>query len=215
MPIEILLIDDHKMFREGIRAMLAQQADMHVVGEASDGREAINLVRRLVPSVVIMDLTMPYLNGIDATRHLQIEFPGIKVIALTIHTERNLLRGMLEAGASGYLLKECAFEELTDAIHAVCEHDQVYLSPAISSCVLDEYLSPHNATEPSGSNLTPREREILQLVSEGNTNQEIAALLHISTRTVEKHRYRLMDKLQIHSLPGLVRYAIREGITKL
>lgn len=215
MPIKILLVDDHKMFRDGIRAMLDQQVDMQVVGEAADGREAITLARRLAPCVVLMDLTMPHLNGIDATRRLQVENPGVKVVALSMHAERQFVRGMLEAGVSGYLLKESAFEELAQAIRAVCEHDQVYLSPDITCRVLDEYLNPKNTTEPSIHTLTPREREILQLVSEGSNHKEIGTLLHISARTVEKHRYQLMDKLQIRGLPELVRYAIREGITKL
>jgi DNA-binding NarL/FixJ family response regulator len=204
------------MFRDGMRAMLTSHADMHVVGEADDGKAALALVRELAPRIVVMDLTMQGLNGIDATYRIRSEFSAVDVIALSMHAERHLVHEMLQAGASGYLLKECAFDELVLAIRVVCERRQVYLSPEIAGLVVDEYLHPGRGEDDADSRtLTQKERIILQLVADGKSNGDMAKLLHISTRTVEKHRYRLMSKLDIHGVAGLVRYAIREGITKI
>lgn len=214
MTISILLADDHAMFRDGIRTMLEQQAQMHVVGEAADGREAVKMARSLSPKAVIMDVTMPCLNGVDATHRIRAENSDIKVIALSMHAHRRLVHEMLEAGASGYLLKECAFQELIQAVHAVCERNQVYLSPEVAQVVVHDYLrTARDGATPNADPLTPKEREILQLVAEGCTNDNIAHILHMSGRTVEKHRAKIMEKLEIHRTAELVKYAIREGLT--
>jgi len=216
MKIEIVVVDDHKIFRDGIRNLLDQQANMKVIGEAEDGRTAVDLVRRLSPQVVIMDVTMPNLNGIDATRRILEKNPDVKVIALSMHAQRRLVQEMLKAGASGYLLKECAFEELVQAIHVVFEKNQIYLSPGITQVVVHDYLQPAQKVElPDVSPLTSKEREILQLIAEGMTNENVAETLDMSRRTVEKHRARIMDKLHADSLADLIKYAIREGLTRL
>lgn len=215
MTIGIVLADDHKLFREGVRSLLEQKYDMKVLGEADDGRTAVNLVRELSPQVMIIDVTMPDLNGIDAARRIRAENPSVKVIALSMHAHRGLVREMLRAGAAGYLLKECAFGELVEAIHAVLE-GRIFLSAEISQVVVNEYLKPSRGGEKSSvSLLTPREREILQLIAEGKTNEDVAQVLYMSRRTVEKHRARIMTKLNIHNLAELTKYAIREGLTNL
>lgn len=215
MTIGIVLADDHKLFREGVRSLLEQKPDMKVLGEADDGRTAVNLVRELSPQVMIIDVTMPDLNGIDAARRIRAENPSVKVIALSMHAHRGLVREMLRAGAAGYLLKECAFGELVEAIHAVLE-GRIFLSAEISQVVVNEYLKPSRGGEKSSvSLLTPREREILQLIAEGKTSEDVSRVLHMSRRTVEKHRARITTKLNIHSLAELTKYAIREGLTSL
>jgi len=176
MKIEIVVVDDHKIFRDGIRNLLDQQANMKVIGEAEDGRTAVDLIRRLSPQVVIMDVTMPNLNGIDATRRILEKNSAVKVIALSMHAQRRLVQEMLKAGASGYLLKECAFEELVQAIHVVFEKNQIYLSPGITQVVVHDYLQPAQKVElPDVSPLTSKEREILQLIAEGMTNENVTA----------------------------------------
>jgi DNA-binding NarL/FixJ family response regulator len=215
MKIKITLVDDHRIFREGIRTLLNQQADMKVIGEAEDGRTAVDLVRKLSPRVVIMDVTMPNLNGIDATRQILAENPDIKVIALSMHAHQRFVQEMIEAGASGYLLKECAFEELVQAIHEVVEKDQVYLSPEMTQMVVNHYLqSTRKGKMQDTQPLTSKEREVLQLVAEGNTSGQIARMLNVSRKTIEKSRSTIMDKLKIDSLAELIKYAIREGLTK-
>ena len=214
MGIDILLVDDHKIFREGVRNLLEKQADMKVVGEAEDGRTAVDLVRTLSPAVVVMDVTMPNLNGIDATRRILSKKPDVKVIALSMHAHRRLVREMLDAGASGYLLKECAFDELVQAIHLTVERNQIFLSSEISRMVVDNYLHPPRKGEiPGIPVLTPKEREILQLIAEGDTSGQVAEILGMSVRTVEKHRLNIMRKLNLRSVAELVKYAIREGLT--
>jgi len=212
--IEIVLVDDHRLFREGVRNLLEQQADMTVVGEAENGRAATDLVQTISPAVVVMDVTMPDLNGIHATRQILRAKPDIKVLALSMHAHRPLVRAMLEAGASGYLLKDCAFDELTQAIHSVVEKNQMYLSPKISQMVLEDYLCPPRKREMTGIlALTPREREIAQLIAEGKMSRQIAVNMGISVRTIEKHRLDIMQKLRIRTVAELVKYAIREGLT--
>jgi DNA-binding NarL/FixJ family response regulator len=207
----IVLVDDHQIFRDGVRNLLNQQINMQVLGEAKDGREAVAMVRKLSPQVVIMDVTMPNLNGIDATRRILSDNPGVKVIALSMHAHLRFVEEMLKAGASGYLLKECAFEDLVRAIHAVLE-GQLYLSPGI--VVAGYFKTPIKREEPDISHLSPKEREILQLIAEGGTSGEIAQILHMSPRTVEKHRLQIRKKLKISSLAELTKFAIREGLTK-
>jgi len=215
MSIRILLADDHKITRQGLRSLLEKQPDMEVVAEAEEGRTAVRLVRELVPSVVIMDVSMPDLNGMEASRQIVGEFPNVKIIALSMHSDTLFVTEMLRSGASGYLLKDCAFEELAQAIRTVMD-DKTYLSPSISGLVVDDYL--HRLSKADFSDpqvLSDREREVLQLMAEGKSTKQIALKLHISTKTVETHRRQIMNKLDIHTVAELTKYAIRKGLTSL
>ena len=215
MSIRVFLADDHKIIREGIRTLLEKQPDIEVVGEAENGRKTVQLVQKLLPNVVIMDIAMPDLNGIEATRQIIANTLGVKVIALSMHHDRRFVSEMLNVGASGYLLKDCAFEELINAIRAVVGN-RIFLSPKIVDNVIKDYTHLFSKTEISAfSILTPREREVLQLLSEGKTTKEIALHLIVSVKTVETYRQQLMDKLDIHSIADLTKYAIREGLTSL
>ncbi|MBI3951159.1 MAG: response regulator transcription factor [Acidobacteria bacterium] len=215
MSLRILLADDHKIVRDGLRALLEKQSGLAVVAEAQDGRTTVRLARELAPDVIIMDISMPDLNGIEATRQIRTELPRIKVIALSMHSDQRFVTEVLKAGACGYLLKDCAFEELTTAIRTVMAN-QIYLSPQITGVVLDHYLRQALQTEVSAfSVLTEREREVLQLLAEGQSTKEIASSLHVSVKTIETHRQRIMEKLHRHSLAELIKYAIREGLTSL
>jgi len=216
MTIRILIADDHQIVRQGLRTLLEKEPDMAVVAEADDGRATVRLVREKSPEVVIMDVAMPDLNGIEATRQIVAEFPKIKVIALSMYADQRFVLNMLKAGASGYLLKDCAFEELIRAIRLVMAH-KTYLSPGVTDIVVKDYTAGgNNSSQPSVfSVLSPREREVLQLMAEGRTTSQIAGLLHVSVKTVETHRQQIMHKLKIHSLAELTKYAIREGLTSL
>jgi DNA-binding NarL/FixJ family response regulator len=215
MSIRILLADDHKITRQGLRSLLEKQPDMEVVAEAEEGRTAVRLVRELLPDVVIMDVTMPDLNGIEATRQIIGKFGDIKIIALSMHSDTLFVSEMLKSGASGYLLKDCAFEELARAIRTVVAN-KTYLSPSISGVVVDDYLHRLSKADFSGSEiLTNREREVLQLIAEGKSTKQTALKLHISAKTVETHRRQLMNKLDIHTVAELTKYAIRKGLTSL
>lgn len=213
--MKILIVDDHQIIREGLHTLIDRQPDMEVVAEASDGREAINFVRQHEPQVVVMDISMADMNGIEATREIRTLFPEVKVIGLSMHTNKRFVAEMLKAGATGYLLKDCAFEELTTAIRSVQE-GKMYLSPEIASGVIKDLLF-----QPTGENksvfgiLSPREREVLQLLAEGHSTKEIALRQHVSAKTVETQRQRIMDKLNIRSIAELTKYAIREGLTPL
>ena len=215
MSIKILLADDHRITRQGLRSLLEKESDMEVVAEAQEGRAAVHLVRELSPDVVIMDVTMPDLNGMEATRQIVAELPSVKVIALSMHSDNLFVSEMLKSGASGYLPKDCAFEELARAIRAVVD-GKTYLSPAVSGVVVDDYLHHLARTEsPSSEVLTDREREVLQLIAEGKSTKQIALKLHISVKTVETHRRQIMSKLNIHTVAELTKYAIRKGLTSL
>lgn len=215
MSIKIFVADDHKVMREGLRTLIEKEPGMEVVGEAENGRIMLKLVQKLSPDVVITDITMPGLNGIDATRQIISENPSAKVIALSMHSDKHFVVGMLRAGASGYLLKECAFEEIAHAIRTVIVN-KTYLSPGIATVVIEDYVHRLSTTHSSvPSILTPREREVLQLLAEGKTTKQIASCLHISIKTVETHRQKIKDKLDIHSIAELTKYAIREGLTSL
>jgi DNA-binding NarL/FixJ family response regulator len=213
VAIKIILADDHKIVRQGLRTMLESEADIEVIGEADDGRMAVRLARELSPQVIIMDVGMPDLNGIEATRQVLAESPGIKVIALSMHCDRRFVMNMLKAGASGYLLKDSAFEELATAIRMVLG-GKVYLSTEIANIVVKDYLQG-GGDESVFSVLTPREREVLQLMAEGKSSRQIADHLIISVKTVETHRMQIMHKLQIFSVAELTKYAIREGLSSL
>ncbi|MCD6302422.1 MAG: response regulator transcription factor [Anaerolineae bacterium] len=215
MITKIILADDHKIMREGLRTLLEKEPGIEVIGEAKTGREAVRLARELLPDVVIIDIGMPDLNGIEATRQILAKFPSIKVIALSMHSDKRFVTGMLSAGASGYLLKDCAFEELAYAIRTVAAN-QIYLSAGITGTVIKDYvrhLSPKDLSpQPI---LTDREREVLQLIAEGQTTNQIASSLYVSVKTVETHRQHIMKKLDINSIAELTKYAIREGMTSL
>jgi len=217
MSTRIILCDDHKIVREGLRALLAKQPGMEVIAEAEDGRSTLELVRNLKPDIVVMDVSMPDLNGIEATRQILAEAPNVRVLALSMHSDRRFVTGMLSAGASGYLLKDCAFEELTRAVRAVLS-GQTYLSPGIAGVVVKDYvqrISGQAGPPTPPSTLTAREREVLQLLAEGHNTKEIAGLLNVSTKTVETHRTQIMAKLNLRSVAELTKYAIREGLTSL
>lgn len=215
MSIRILLAEDHKMVREGLRGLLESQPDMEVVAEAGDGRAAMQLVQETSPDVVVMDVVMPDLNGIEATRQVVVRSPGVKVVALSMYSDTRFITGMLSAGASGYVLKDCAIEELVQAIHTVAEN-QTYLSPGITQIVVRDYIDHLDKMRPSAfSLLTAREREVLQLLAEGMTMKEIAYQLDLGVKTVETHRQQIMEKLDTHSIAELTKYAIREGLTSL
>lgn len=215
MTIRILLADDHKIMREGLRALLERDLDFQVEAEAENGVEAVQLARKLKPHIVIMDIGMPGLNGIEATRQVTAELPATKVIALSMHSDKRFVIEMLKAGVSGYLLKDSASEELASAIRTVLSGTP-YLSPKITGVVLKDYLSALTKTEPSAFTLlTSREREVLQLIAEGRSTKEIAATLFVSVKTVETHRQQIMDKLNLRSVAELTKYAVREGLTSL
>jgi two-component system NarL family response regulator len=214
VSIRILLVDDHAMLREGLRSILAQERDVEVVGEAADGRTALAQARALAPDVVVMDVGMSDLNGIDATRLIRSENPKIRVIALSTHSDRRYVAGMLEAGASGYVAKVSAYDELRQAVREVAA-GRVYLSPRLADAGAGAEAGVPAPGASASMPLAPREREVLQLIAEGHSSPEIARRLHISGHTVETHRRNIMQKLDLHSVAELTRYAIREGITHL
>ncbi len=215
MKAKIIIADDHQIVRQGLATLLAKESDLEVVAEAENGRQVVQLVEELSPQVVIMDVNMPDLNGIEATRQILANFPDTKIIALSMHADRRFVVNMLKAGASGYLLKDCAFEELAGAIRLVLAN-KTYLSPGVSDIVIKDYVQGLSSPRASAySVLTPREREVLQLMAEGKPTSQIAELLHISVKTVETHRQQIMHKLGIHSIAELTKYAIREGLTSL
>jgi len=206
--IRILLADDHAVVRQGFKMILDAQADMEIVGEAGNGRQAVELAEQLRPDVVVMDVAMPELNGIEATRRLASSLPHARVIALSMHKDSVYVREILRAGARGYLLKDSGAADLVAAIHAVASGES-YLSPAVSNAVLDDYR--RHVTNPIDL-LTSREREVLQLLAEGKSNKEIAGVLNLSVYTVDAHRGRIMEKLNLHSISELVRFAVRNGL---
>ena len=214
--IRVFIADDHKIVRQGIRKLLEAESDLEVVGEALDGRETVKKVIQLKPDVVLMDIAMSNLNGLEATRQIKKSLPKIKVLILTMHKSEEYVLQSLQAGASGYLLKEAAVEDLVSAIRSVYKLDS-FLSPAVSRTVIEAYLSKSKGRKrPSAFEvLTDREREVLQLIAEGHTNQQIADTLFISIKTVEAHRSNIMRKLDIHDITELVKYAIKKGIVDL
>ena len=232
--MKVLLADDHRIVREGLKSLLNSQADLEVIAEASDGRQAVEMTRELNPDVVVMDVAMPLLNGIEATRQITLDGSGRKVVALSMHSDRRFVSEALKAGASGYVLKDGAFDELISAIRSVVS-DRVYLSPRVAGVVVEDYVrrlptrggngngnGHHPGTEEAQharrgafDALTPREREVLQLMAEGFATKEVAHRLHVSVKTVETHRRQIMEKLDMHSVAELTKYAIREGLTTL
>jgi len=210
-PIRVLLADDHVLMRAGIRSLLEKLPAVEVVGEAGNGREALALVVSLRPNVVLMDIGMRELNGLEATARITKEFPGVRVLILSMHANEEYVLQALRSGAAGYILKDAATMELELALRSV-HQDQTYLSPSISRHVIDEYLQRVGSQPGLLDALTPRQREILQLVAEGKSTKEIAFILHVSIKTVETHRAQLMERLKIHDVAGLVKFAMRAGL---
>lgn len=209
--IRVLLADDFEVVRRGVRAILEQQPDIEVVGEVCDGRQAVQKTGELAPDVVVIDISMPELNGIDATRQIRHASPDTEVVVLTRHNSEAMTRGVLKAGARGYVLKSDMGSDLMRAIRTVAQHAP-YLTASASEVVLAGYLA-NGATGEHAPEATPRERQIIQLLAEGKSNKEAAAILHVSVHTVEAHRAHIMSKLGFHSFSELVRYALRNGLT--
>lgn len=211
--MRIVLVDDHEIVREGMCVLLQRRPDVEVVGQAGDGRTAVALVQKLQPDIVIMDIGMPNLNGIDATQQMLAENPHLKILALSTHSDAWMVAKMIRAGAKGYMLKESAFSELANALDAVMA-GKTYLCSKIASVVFSDYVNM--LTNPNwklGEPLTTREREVLQLVAEGRTTRQIAQILGLSPKTVDSHRDHIMKKLNIRTVAGLTKYAIQEGLT--
>jgi DNA-binding NarL/FixJ family response regulator len=215
MKTFVMIVDDHQIVRDGLKAILHNEEGIGVVAEAENGRNALRLIDELHPEIVIMDISMPDMNGIDATRRITAEHPDIKVLILSMHHEKRLVIEVLNAGAKGYLLKECASDELLRAIRTLLQ-GETYLSPKISSIVVKDLVKQQKGETPSEIfSLSSREREVLQLLAEGKSMKEIAFTLDVSIKTVEAFRKRLMDKLQVSSIAELTKIAIREGLTSL
>jgi DNA-binding NarL/FixJ family response regulator len=209
--LRVVLADDHAVVREGLSALINRQRDMEVVGEAADGRAAVEVTNQLHPDVVVMDVSMPILNGARATRQLIERNPGLRILALTVHEERSYLRELLEAGASGYLLKRAAGEELVNAIRRVAE-GSIYVDGRLVPEVLDRsFRTQGKARKGESRGLTPREEEVMRMIARGYSNKEIAGQLGVSVKTVETHKARATDKLDIHNRAGIVRYAMEQG----
>ncbi|MCX5752674.1 MAG: response regulator transcription factor [Candidatus Krumholzibacteria bacterium] len=214
-PVTILIADDHRLFRDGLRALLGKQENIRVVAETTDGAETVSAAVQLKPDIVLMDISMPELNGIEATRRIVSQSAATRIIMLSMHSDRRFITESLKAGAMGYLLKDCAFEEVLLAVKAVSE-GTIYLSSRISESVIKDYIAIARSVPGSAfSILSAREREVLQLLAEGKSTKEAAAKLHVSVKTVETHRKQIMDKLDTHSVAELTKYAIREGLTPL
>ena len=210
--IKVLVADDHTILRQGIKALLDNQEGIEVIGEAKDGREALAIIEETLPDVILMDIAMPGLNGLEATRRIKKKFPRMKVLVLTMYTNEEYIFQILNAGANGYLVKETAFQDLISAIKAVYKNE-AFMSPSISKKVINSYIKrAQDDEEKTCEILTTREREILQLIAEGHSSKKIAELLFISPKTVETHRTHIMDKLNIHNRTGLIKYAIRKGM---
>ncbi len=214
MSIRIVIADDHRILRQGVARLLTDHPDFEIVGEANDGREAVELAVRLQPDVVLMDVTMPELNGIDAAARLRAQVPAARVLAMSMHADAAVVTRMLEAGATGYVVKGCSFEELCTALRATAEN-RPYLSSQISDEAVSDYFERFRNQSRKRPVLTPREREVLQLLAEGKPTKGIASRLGLSTKTVENHRKQLRDKLGLHSIAELTKYAVREGLTDL
>jgi DNA-binding NarL/FixJ family response regulator len=214
MTIKVLLADDHAVLRDGLKLLLEAEKDITVVGEASNGLEAVKKAKRLHPDVVVMDIAMPELNGLEATKKIS-KVSSAQVLILSMYSSREHIYQALKAGARGYLLKEIAGNEVVEAVRSV-HADQYYLCNKISSAIVKDYLKKNQTRKTSAfSTLTDREREVLQLLTEGKTTKEAAYLLKVSVKTIETHRHKIMDKLNLHSIAELTKYAIREGLTSL
>ena len=215
MKVRILLADDHQIMREGLKALLGKRSSLEVIAEAENGIEALAIARRERPDVIVMDIAMPDINGIEVTRQLKSELADIKIIALSMHSDRRFVSEILKAGASAYVLKQAAFEDLEKAIKAVMLN-RTFLSADILESVVSDYVNQLSTSEYDAyRQLSDRERQVLQLLAEGNSTKEIAFKLHVSVKTIESHRQNIMHKLGIRTLAGLTKFAVREGLTSL
>ena len=215
MKVRILLADDHRIMREGLKALIEKHSSMEVIAEAENGIQTLEIARREKPDVIIMDIAMPDINGIEATRQLKSEITDIKIVALSMHSDRRFVTEILKAGASAYVLKQSAFEDLEKAIKTVMMN-RTFLSADILETVVSDYVSQLTKSEYEAyRQLSDRERQVLQLIAEGNSTKEIAYKLHVSVKTIESHRQNIMTKLSIHNLAGLTKFAVREGLTSL
>ncbi len=213
MTIRVLIADDHAIVRHGLTRSIENEEDMEVVGQVDEGHKAVEMARELTPTIVVMDISMPDLNGIEATRLIRRESPQSRVIALSMHSSRRYVREMFKAGAMGYLLKDCDFDELVEAIRSVAS-GQMYITPTVAEAVLGSCLQEDGLDQDGAfSLLTPREREVLQLIAEGHSTKQVARRLYISPKTVEAHRLKVMNKLDIDNVAQLTKYAIQEGLT--
>lgn len=212
MSIRIILADDHTILRHGLSKSFQQEEGFKVIGQAKDGQSTVELAKELLPDVVIMDIGMPDLNGVEATRRIARECPQVNVIGLSMHSSNKYVREMFRAGAKGYLLKDCLFEELTQAIRTVID-GKTYVSPSVGQTVIEDYVSRPTDPDSAFHVLSQREREVLQLLAEGKPTKQVAKQLHISPKTVEAHRLRIMNKLEIDNIAQLTKYALREGLT--
>jgi DNA-binding NarL/FixJ family response regulator len=213
LKLRVLLAEDHQLVRQGLRSMLENESDIEVVAEAVNGEEAVELAKKWRPKIVVMDIGLPRLNGLEATQRIAEDMPDVKVLILSVQTDRRSVSRALRRGASGYMQKDSAFEELARALRVVAR-GKTYLSPSITGVLVEDYVRVYPedlASKPSV--LTPREREVLQLIAEGHTTKEIASLLWISVKTVETHRRNIMRKVKLHSVAELTKYAVQEGIT--
>lgn len=215
MGLSILLADDHRIMREGLAAMLRQEPDFDIVGQADDGVALVRLARKLQPAMVITDISMPGLNGIEAIRRILDEVPGVKVLCLSVHTEKHLVTAVMDAGAAGYVLKDCLYEELIRAVRAVAAQ-QVYISPGIAGVLMQAYRERQSTGNKSAfSELTGRELEVVQLIAEGHSTKAIAERMHVSAKTVGTHREHILQKLQLNGTADLTRYAIQQGLVSI
>ncbi|MHC4323563.1 MAG: response regulator [Planctomycetota bacterium] len=213
MSIRIILADDHTILRHGLSKSFQHEEGFKVIGQAKDGRSTVELAKELLPDVVVMDIAMPDLNGVEATRQIARECPDVNVIGLSMHSSNKYVREMFRAGAKGYLLKDCPFEELTQAIRTVVD-GKTYVSPMVSRTLIEDYVSKPDDPKSAFSVLSQREREVVQLLAEGKSTKQTAMQLHISPKTVEAHRLRIMNKLGIDNLALLTKYALQEGLTE-
>ncbi len=212
--IQLVIADNHALVRAGFRSLVEELDGIEVIGEAENGRDVLQMVETLKPQIVLMDIAMPEMNGLEATARITREFPQIKVLILSMHANEEYVYQALRSGASGYLLKDSGTEELDLALRAIAR-GEIYLCPAVSKYVVSDYVRRLGQDQTPLDQITPRQREILQLIAEGKSTKDIAELLYISTKTVETHRTQLMDRLDIHDIAGLVRYAIRIGLVVL
>ncbi len=214
MPIKILIADDHQLFREGLMTLLSSALNIEIVAQAENGKQTIEKAKKLSPDIILMDIGMPIINGIEATGILQIEAPKIKVIALTMHSEKHFIKGMLEAGAYGYLFKNCAYDELIDAINTVFAGKK-YLSDDITEFIIHDYIGKPKNRQEDDPQLSVREMEILKLIADGKTSREISELLFVSIKTIGTHKQNILTKLNMNSTADLVKYAIKKGLISL
>lgn len=211
MKVRILLADDHEVMRDGLRALLEKQSDFEIVGIAGDGDETIQLAQELKPDAIVMDINMPNMNGVEATRRIKTNDPQVKILALSVHTRGTLVAQVIKAGASGYLPKSCTAHELFEGVRAIMRN-RTYISPEVLDSVVDFLQEDPAAQDQIATPLTPREREVLILIAGGKTTKEIAESLYVSEKTVESHRFQIKQKLGVNNLAELIKYAIREGM---